>query len=171
MSELVLPAALRDVVEHTVGRFAGLFIIRPVHNPVGPLDFAGIYDERSDRVHTIAELVDRGLLDRGAEQIAHRGLACEDKQLLIEAIEQPTQRSHDQYEPLVRVELTVPAVAFVEHGSRRCRSEDAGCGAIQNCVESNDKTLILGCWMKNSTSQYPASCIPYPPFRCHSGSG
>jgi hypothetical protein len=38
-------------------------MIRPVHNPVGPLDFAGIYDERSDRIHTIAELVDRGYED------------------------------------------------------------------------------------------------------------
>lgn len=56
-------AALRDVVEHAAGRFAGLFMIRPVHNPVGPLDFAGIYDERSDRIHTIAELVDRGYED------------------------------------------------------------------------------------------------------------
>jgi len=34
-----------------------------VHNPVGPLDFAGVYDERSDRIHTIAELVDRGYED------------------------------------------------------------------------------------------------------------
>ncbi len=56
-------AALRDVVEHAAGRFAGLFMIRPVHNPVGPLDFAGVYDERSDRIHTIAELVDRGYED------------------------------------------------------------------------------------------------------------
>jgi patatin-like phospholipase len=56
-------ATLRDVVEHAAGRFAGLFVIRPVHNPVGPLDFAGIYDERSDRVHTLTELVDRGYED------------------------------------------------------------------------------------------------------------
>ena len=56
-------AALRDVVEHTAGRFAGLFVIRPLHNPLGPLDFAGVYDERSDRVHTVAELVDRGYED------------------------------------------------------------------------------------------------------------
>jgi hypothetical protein len=56
-------AALRDVVEHASGRFAGLFMIRPVHNPVGPLDFGGVYDGRSDRVHTLAELVDRGYED------------------------------------------------------------------------------------------------------------
>jgi hypothetical protein len=56
-------AALRDVVEHAAGRFAGLYVIRPFHNPVGPLDFDGVYDERSDRVHTLAELLDRGYED------------------------------------------------------------------------------------------------------------
>lgn len=56
-------AALRDVIEHAAGRFAGLFVIRPAHNPVGPLDFGGVYDERSDRTHTIAELADRGYED------------------------------------------------------------------------------------------------------------
>lgn len=56
-------AALRDVLEHFGGRFAGLFVIRPAHNPLGPLDFGGVYDERSDRRHTRAELVDRGYED------------------------------------------------------------------------------------------------------------
>jgi hypothetical protein len=56
-------AGLRDVLEHFGGRFAGLFVIRPAHNPLGPLDFAGVYDERSDRMHTLAELVDRGYED------------------------------------------------------------------------------------------------------------
>ena len=42
---------------------AGLFVVRPAHNPLGPLDFAGVYDERSDRRHTLAELVDRGYED------------------------------------------------------------------------------------------------------------
>jgi len=56
-------AALRDVVEHAAGRFAGLFVIRPLHNPLGPLDFGGTYDGRSDRTHTPAELVDRGYED------------------------------------------------------------------------------------------------------------
>jgi hypothetical protein len=56
-------AGLRDALEHFAGRFAGLFVIRPTHNPLGPLDFGGVYDERSDRVHTLAELVDRGYED------------------------------------------------------------------------------------------------------------
>lgn len=56
-------AALRDVLEQWTGRFAGLFVVRPTHNPLGPLDFDGIYDERSDRTHTLAELVDRGYED------------------------------------------------------------------------------------------------------------
>ena len=45
------------------GRFAALFEIRPRHNPLGPFDFAGCYDERSDRRQTLAELVDRGYED------------------------------------------------------------------------------------------------------------
>jgi hypothetical protein len=56
-------AGLRDVLEHFAGRFAGLFVIRPPHNPLGPLDFAGVYDERSDRLHPLPELVDRGYED------------------------------------------------------------------------------------------------------------
>jgi hypothetical protein len=56
-------AGLRDVLEHFGGRFAGLFVIRPAHNPLGPLDFGGVYDERSDRRHTLGELVDRGYED------------------------------------------------------------------------------------------------------------
>ena len=45
------------------GRFAGFFVIRPGHNPVGPLDFGGVYDERSDRTLPLAELTDRGYGD------------------------------------------------------------------------------------------------------------
>jgi len=56
-------AEVRDVLEQFAGRFAGLFVVRPTHNPLGPLDFAGVFDERSDRRHTMPELVDRGYED------------------------------------------------------------------------------------------------------------
>jgi hypothetical protein len=56
-------AGLRDVLEQFDGRFAGLFIIRPGHNPLGPLDFGGVYDERSDRRLPLWELTDRGYGD------------------------------------------------------------------------------------------------------------
>lgn len=56
-------AGLRDVLQQFAGRFAGLYVIRPEHNPLGPLDFAGVHDERSDRRYTVAELVDRGYED------------------------------------------------------------------------------------------------------------
>jgi hypothetical protein len=56
-------ATLRDTLEIFSGRFAGLFVIRPSHNPLGPLDFDGVYDERSDRIHTLGELLDRGYED------------------------------------------------------------------------------------------------------------
>jgi hypothetical protein len=56
-------AGLRDAVEQFTGRFSGLFVIRPLHNPLGPLDFSGVYDERSDRIHSLSELTDRGYED------------------------------------------------------------------------------------------------------------
>jgi hypothetical protein len=56
-------ASLRDAIEQFTGRFASLFIIRPPHNPVTPLDFSGVYDERSDRRQTLGELLDRGYED------------------------------------------------------------------------------------------------------------
>ena len=56
-------AALRDAISTQASRFAALFEIRPRHNPLGPFDFAGCYDERSDRRQTLAELVDRGYED------------------------------------------------------------------------------------------------------------
>ena len=37
--------------------------IRPDHNPLGPFDFRGTYDEHTDRRHAVAELVSRGYDD------------------------------------------------------------------------------------------------------------
>jgi hypothetical protein len=56
-------ADVRDVLEQFAGRFAGLYVVRPHHNPLGPLDFAGVYDERSDRMHSLGELTDQGYED------------------------------------------------------------------------------------------------------------
>lgn len=56
-------ADLRDALDRCAARFVGLYVIRPVHNPVGPLDFGGVYDERSDRHFSLGELVDRGYED------------------------------------------------------------------------------------------------------------
>ena len=56
-------ASLRDAIERAPGRFAGVFVVRPPHNPVGALDFGGAFDERSDRRFSLGELVDRGYED------------------------------------------------------------------------------------------------------------
>ena len=56
-------AALRDALAAASGWFDALFVIRPAHNPVAPLDTEGAYDERSDRVQAVGELVDRGYED------------------------------------------------------------------------------------------------------------
>ena len=55
--------SIREAVEFRRGQFESLFEVRPEHNPVGPLDVAGSYDERSDRKQTLDELVDRGYRD------------------------------------------------------------------------------------------------------------
>ena len=56
-------ATLRDVLAQGATGFAAVFVIRPSHLPLTPLDFGGVYDERSDRTQTLAELVDRGYED------------------------------------------------------------------------------------------------------------
>lgn len=56
-------SVVRDAVALHKKRFKGLFLIQPLHNPIGPLDFDGTYDERSDRTQSLNELMDRGYED------------------------------------------------------------------------------------------------------------
>ncbi len=56
-------SALHDAWSAARTRFSGVFVIRPDHNPVGPFDFAGAYDEGSDRHRTIPELLKQGYAD------------------------------------------------------------------------------------------------------------
>jgi hypothetical protein len=55
-------AALRSAVA-APRRFSNVFVVRPLYNPVGPLDVEGCYDERSDRAVTLSEVIDRGYED------------------------------------------------------------------------------------------------------------
>jgi hypothetical protein len=54
---------VRDAIAAQRKRFKGVFLIQPLHNPVGPLDVQGTYDERSDRYQHLGELIDRGYED------------------------------------------------------------------------------------------------------------
>ncbi len=56
-------AALIDAIRHLHHRFQGLYLIRPPHNPIGPFDLTGVYDEKSDRVVSLEELMERGYED------------------------------------------------------------------------------------------------------------
>jgi hypothetical protein len=56
-------AAVRDAVQHTQHRFRAVYLIRPLHNPIGALDLRGAYDERSDREQSLHELIERGYAD------------------------------------------------------------------------------------------------------------
>lgn len=56
-------AALQDAWQAQRPTGVRLFVIRPDHNPVGPFDFTGAFDDRSDRPHPLAELKVRGYED------------------------------------------------------------------------------------------------------------
>jgi hypothetical protein len=54
-------AVVRDATNTTGG--VRIFTIRPAHNPIGPFDFAGGYDDRSQRRQGLVELINRGYED------------------------------------------------------------------------------------------------------------
>jgi hypothetical protein len=56
-------ASLRDAVDLALLRFDSLYVICPSHNPVGPFDFTGAYDEASDRRYSTAELMEQAYED------------------------------------------------------------------------------------------------------------
>ena len=56
-------AAVRDALGRRRADDPRVFLIRPTHNPVGPFDFEGGFDDRSDRRQNLAELMSRGYED------------------------------------------------------------------------------------------------------------
>jgi hypothetical protein len=56
-------AALRDALEMARLRFDAVYLICPAHNPVGPFDLGGAYDEASDRRQDLQELMERAYQD------------------------------------------------------------------------------------------------------------
>ena len=54
-------AIFRDATTTTGG--VRIYTIRPVHNPIGPFDFAGGFDDRSHRAQPLVELMARGYED------------------------------------------------------------------------------------------------------------
>ena len=56
-------ASTRDALVSRHALFESIFHIAPTHNPIGPLDFRGSRDERSDRRYPLTELIDRGYED------------------------------------------------------------------------------------------------------------
>ena len=57
-------AIIRDVVKAQAAEASPrLFTIRPLHNPIDPLEFAGAFDERSERSQPLGELLSRGYED------------------------------------------------------------------------------------------------------------
>jgi patatin-like phospholipase len=56
-------AAVRDVTGLGGEGRPRIFTIQPAHNPIGPFDFAGGFDDRSDRRQSLGELMTRGYED------------------------------------------------------------------------------------------------------------
>lgn len=56
-------AAMAEATTAAFNRFGSVFVVRPDHNPIGPFDFAGVYDEASDRQRTVSELLAQGYAD------------------------------------------------------------------------------------------------------------
>jgi predicted acylesterase/phospholipase RssA len=56
-------AAVRDAVRMVEARAPRVFTIQPFHNPIGPFDFSGGYDDLSARRQPLSELMSRGYED------------------------------------------------------------------------------------------------------------
>lgn len=56
-------SSVRDAVRMSGSQLGRVFVIRPEHNPVGPLDFAGGFDDLSHRRQSLGELMVRGYED------------------------------------------------------------------------------------------------------------
>jgi hypothetical protein len=56
-------ATLRDATRHAAADVPRLFTIQPEHNAIGPFDFDGGFDDRSDRRQRLVELMGRGYED------------------------------------------------------------------------------------------------------------
>ena len=76
-------AALREAMALAELHFQAAYLIVPTHNPVGPFDAAGAYDEASERWQDVAELLEGGYEDAyqqfvepvvgaSGEHLAHR---------------------------------------------------------------------------------------------------
>ena len=59
----VTPSSSALCTTAAAARFSGVFVVRPGHNPIGPFDFGGVYDEASDRQRTPRELIQQGYDD------------------------------------------------------------------------------------------------------------
>jgi hypothetical protein len=56
-------SVMQDACAAAVTRFSGVFLITPDHNPIGPFDFSGAYDEASDKRRAMDELLKHGYED------------------------------------------------------------------------------------------------------------
>lgn len=56
-------SVVRDATRAPAPPLPRVFTVRPLHNPIGPFDFAAGFDDRSDRPFSLGELIGRGYED------------------------------------------------------------------------------------------------------------
>jgi hypothetical protein len=93
-------SALRDALEMARLRFDSVYLVCPAHNPVGPFDFTGAYDEASDRRQDLQELMERAYEDAyhqfiepvvgaSGEHLARTGTPADDYQRVFDDADSP----------------------------------------------------------------------------------
>jgi len=91
-------ASTRDALTALFDRFSGVFQIQPAHNPIGPFAFGGAYDERSDRLQPLKELMDRGYED-AYRQFIEPVVGASGEQLTRQAATPPPRPSSGRATP------------------------------------------------------------------------
>ena len=87
--------ALRDGLEAMSMHFDALYVIQPGHNPIGPYDVDGAYDEASDRRQNLSELVERAYED-AYRQFIEPVVGASGEQLRPRPSAHPSRRRRDQ---------------------------------------------------------------------------
>jgi hypothetical protein len=87
-------AALRDALEAFALRFDSVYVIQPGHNPVGPFDLSGTYDEASDRAQQLNELMERAYED-AYRQFIEPVVGASGEQLAAAAVSAQAEEASD----------------------------------------------------------------------------
>lgn len=81
-------SSLRDALAAWEPSFQAVFHVHPSHNPLGPFDFSGTYDEKSDRIFTLPDLMAIGR-DDGFKQFVDPVLGASGEGIGAQVLPEP----------------------------------------------------------------------------------